>query len=225
VPAPAPAPAAARDETFRGPQRIARQVIGAGFRATTKLDVEGLHHFPASGGCIVAANHLSLMDVPLLFSVLPRPTVLFASEHLRNSAVMRRILTDFGDTIWVRRGEGDQDALHRGLTVLKDGGVLGIGPEGTRSRTGGLGRAHSGPAYLAARSGAPIVPIAMWGQEKMRRGWASLNRPPIYVRIGPPIVFPLEPAPDAARLADMTGTIMTALAALLPAAYRGLYAE
>jgi len=207
---------------WSGRQRLARGAISLAFRTCTRVRVEGAAHLPASGPFVLAVNHLSLMDLPLVLTVLPRPATLLASGHLRRSALMDWFVSDLGRAIYIARGEGDRGALDRALEVLRAGGVLALGPEGTRSTTGGLGRGHSGVAYLATASGAPVLPLVAWGQEGLTRAWTRLRRAPIEVRIGPPLQFPRGHA-SAAQLREYTDQVMHALAAQLPTAYRGVY--
>ena len=205
-------------------QRVVRGLVGAGVRAVARLDVAGLEHLPRTGGCILAINHLSMADVPVVLSVLPRRTIMLASDHLRQSRMMDWFLSDLGDAIYVRRGEGDVDALERGLAVLRAGGMLGLGPEGTRSREGALTVGRTGIAYLAAQAGVPIVPLAAWGQERMPSHWRAFRRAPVAVRVGEPIRLG-DGATDATRLREHTDRVMRAIAAMLPAEYRGVYAD
>ncbi len=205
-------------------QRAVRMALCVAMRSLTRVDVEGLETLPLTGGCLLAINHLSMADTPVVLSILPRRTIMFASEHLRSSAFMNWVLHDIGDAIYVRRGEGDTDALATGLAVLRAGGMLGLGPEGTRSRNGSLSRGQTGVAYLATQANVPVVPLAAWGQEQVPRHWKSIRRAPISVRIGPPIRF-AESVPDAAGLRAYTDQVMTAIAVMLPVEYRGVYAE
>ena len=209
---------------WNGRQRAVRRALSVAMRTLTSMDVEGLENLPLTGGCLLAVNHLSMADVPVVLSILPRRTIMFASEHLRSSAFMNWVLHDIGDAIYVRRGEGDTDALASGLAVLRAGGLLGLGPEGMRSRTGTLNRGQTGVAYLATLAGVPVVPLAAWGQEQLPRHWKSIRRAPVSVRIGPPIRF-ADATPDAGRLREYTDQVMTAIATMLPAAYRGVYAD
>jgi 1-acyl-sn-glycerol-3-phosphate acyltransferase len=208
---------------WSGRRRWARAAIGLGFRTLTDLRVEGLDHLPAHGPYIVAVNHLSLLDAPLVMSVLPRPATLLAADYLQRSP-FGWVLDWFGHAIYVKRGEADRAALEQAIDLLRAGGVLALGPEGTRSQTGGLGRGLSGVALIATEVGVPVVPLVAWGQERMTESWKSLRRAPVQVRIGPPLHFARESAPAAALLAH-TERVMRALAALLPLRYRGIYAE
>lgn len=207
---------------WRPGQQAIRGLTALGLRMISKMDVDGVANIPRDGGCLLAINHLSLADTPVVLSLLPRRTIMFASEHLRSSAFMNWVLSDMGDAIYVRRGEGDTDALASGLAVLRAGGMLGLGPEGTRS-PGGLTRGHTGVAYLATQAGVPVIPLAAWGQEFIPAHLRSLRRAPITVRIGAPLYFN-DPAPTAAGLRDYTDRVMTAIAGMLPEGYRGAYA-
>ncbi len=202
-------------------QRAIKTAVTVAMRTLSTIHVDGLENLPRTGGCLLAINHLSMTDGPVIFSLLPRRTVMFASIHLRRSAFMHWILSDMGDAIYVRRGEGDTDALESGLAVLRAGGLLGIGPEGTRSPAG-LARGHTGIAYLATQAKVPVVPLAAWGQEKIPTHLRALRRAPVHVRIGAPLYF-TDAAPNAARLRDVTDQVMRAIAGLLPPEYQGVY--
>jgi len=123
------------------------------------------------------------------------------------------------DAIYLRQGDADRAALKAALALLKAGGTIGMSPEGTRSRTGALIRARSGVAWLALRANTPVVPVAIWGVEKINRELRRLRRAQVHARVGPAISF----APDLSAEAA-TEQLMRAIAALLPEEYRGVYA-
>jgi hypothetical protein len=158
------------------------------------------------------------------FDVMPRPVVLLAAEWLQENAAMRWVLGDIGKAIFVRRGEGDSEALDAGLAVLRAGGVIGVGPEGGINRSGGLLPGRSGAAFLATSAGVPVLPIGLWGQEQLTRSWRRMQRPEISINIGAPLTFPAGEA-SAPELRRHTEEIMYAIAALLPPDYRGVYGE
>jgi 1-acyl-sn-glycerol-3-phosphate acyltransferase len=110
------------------------------------------------------------------------------------------------------------------LAVLRAGGLLALSPEGTRSQTGALARGRTGVAYLAMLAGVPVVPIALWGQERMPARWRSMRRAPVMVRIGAPLRFSHR-EPDAGRLRECADHVMRSIAEMLPAEYRGVYAD
>jgi 1-acyl-sn-glycerol-3-phosphate acyltransferase len=202
-------------------QRFVRGGLTAAFRATTDLRVEGLDWFPAHGPAVLAVNHLSSMDVPLALTVLPRPVIMLAKDDLRRSRLLDWLLSDIGRAIYVRRGDGDHEALDQALAVLRSGGIVALGPEGRRS-PGGLTQGHTGVGYLAARAGVPVVPMAAWGQERLGHSWRRFQRAPIRVRFGPPIVFAAT-APSGRELREYSDAVMRAIAAQLPEEYRGVY--
>jgi 1-acyl-sn-glycerol-3-phosphate acyltransferase len=204
-------------------QRFVRGGLTAAFRATTDLSVEGLGWLPAHGPAVLAVNHLSSMDVPLALAVLPRPVIMLAKDDLRRSRLLDWLLSDIGRAIYVRRGEGDHEALDQALAVLRSGGIVALGPEGRRS-PGGLTQGHTGVGYLAARAGVPVVPMAAWGQERLGHSWRRLHRAPIRVRFGPPITF-AGSTPSGRELREYSDAVMRAIAAQLPIEYRGIYGE
>jgi 1-acyl-sn-glycerol-3-phosphate acyltransferase len=124
----------------------------------------------------------------------------------------------------VRRGETDLAALRKCLGVLRDGGILVVAPEGTRSRHGCLQRGHPGVVALALRSGAPILPLAFYGGEALKRNAKRLRRTPFHVMVGEPFHLSVEGRVTQAVRQDLTDKIMYKLAALLPPEYRGEYA-
>jgi len=148
--------------------------------------------------------------------------VMLANEKYRTSALIHWFISGLGQAIYVKPNELDEQALSDALAVLRAGGSLGLAPEGTRSKTGGLMRARTGVAYLATTANVPVVPVAAWGQEKWRDRMHSIRRIPIHVRAGKPLTFPPGPA-SPQLLLKYTDAIMQALARLLPEGYRGVY--
>lgn len=193
-------------------------------RLLTRTAVEGAENIPASGAFVLAPNHIHLFDLPVIFGYLPRRTVVFAADKWQKNPLFGWLLSFFGDAIYVHRGEPDRKALGLALDVLKAGGVLGLAPEGTRSRTGGLQQGRTGVVYLALRGNAPILPVVAFGQEKAFSCWLRLRRVPITVRFGAVIHLP----PGKYRASDLdahTDVLMMTLAQMLPPQYRGVYAE
>ncbi|HQV26888.1 MAG TPA: lysophospholipid acyltransferase family protein [Thermoflexales bacterium] len=188
--------------------------------AVARVTVEGAEHLARPGGYILASNHLSAWDPPFILSITPpRPklTVLAAAKWQKVAPL--RLIFDAMDAIYLRQGDADRAALKAALALLKAGGTIGMSPEGTRSRTGALIRARSGVAWLALRANTPVVPVAIWGVEKINRELRRLRRAQVHARVGPAISF----APDLSAEAA-TEQLMRAIAALLPEEYRGVYA-
>ncbi len=202
------------------------RIFRALFRVFTRLHVEGLENVPPTGGCLLISNHMSILDAPLIFSILDRDdaTALVARKHQRNP--LYRWLVNRVNGIWIQRGEPDLTALRAAQKYLKNGGLLGIAPEGTRSRERRLMRGKPGAAYLASREGVPIVPLALWGTEQACAQLLHLRRPEIHVRIGEPFTLPPLPRLDRdAELQRCVDAMMSCIAAMLPPEYRGVYRD
>lgn len=203
-----------------------RRLLRFLFGVLTRLEVRGLADFPQAGGCLVVVNHLSALDGPLVYCLLPREDVsaLVANKHLRNPVYRWVVETVRG--IWIDREHPGVESLRQARQFLKQGGVLGIAPEGTRSRYRTMIPAKMGAAYLADKSEAWIVPTAIYGTERVVTAWLCLRRPQIVVQFGEPFRLPpLERKQREAALRRNTDEMMYRIAALLPEVYRGVYAK
>jgi 1-acyl-sn-glycerol-3-phosphate acyltransferase len=195
------------------------------FKHFTHIEVIGMENVPPTGGLILAANHLSRLDPPLVFAVVGRDdvTALVADKYIHNPFFNWMINGVHG--IWINRESADFRALRVARDYLQQGGALGVAPEGTRSRTHALIQGKTGVAYLADRAGVPVVPVAITGTESAVSTFFHLRRPHIRIRFGEP--FCLQPSERHARGASLehnTDEIMCRIAALLPPEYRGVYA-
>lgn len=188
-----------------------------------KQEVVGLHHLPATGPYLVVVNHLSIADPPMVFINIKQKMVMFAADKWARVPGIRQLAEAVG-VIWVARGEADLTAIKAALNVLKSGGIMGMAPEGTRSRTGALQAAKTGAAYLADRAGVPIVPIAITGTEAFQANLKRWRRTPVRFVVGAPFHLPPNGRAKGEALEAYTTLIMGRLAALLPPAYRGVYA-
>jgi 1-acyl-sn-glycerol-3-phosphate acyltransferase len=196
------------------------------FFLLTRIHVIGRDNIPPQGGFIAAANHLSILEVPLVYCLIDRPEVtgLIAKKHQKN-AFFRWVVNTL-EGIWLSREEIDTRALRAARDHLRGGGVLGIAPEGTRSHTGGLIQAKTGVAYLADQAGVPILPVGVSGTWQKTKDILFLRRPKITVNFGEPFTLPPIDRKDRdLGLNQNTDEIMCRIAALLPAEYRGEYAE
>jgi 1-acyl-sn-glycerol-3-phosphate acyltransferase len=203
-----------------------RRTLSGALAILTRRRVSGLERIPRNGPCLLVFNQLSLVDTPLLSVLVPRRDVtgLVAQDYARNPVY--RFLVECGGGIWIRRGARDRVALAGALAALRAGWVVGISPEGRRSPTGALIQAKSGPAFLARRSGAPIVPLGFENMDALALDWRRLRRPTITVRIGEP--FRLPPETKLGRKQQLradTDFIMGRLTAVLPRRYHGVYAQ
>ncbi|RME51057.1 MAG: 1-acyl-sn-glycerol-3-phosphate acyltransferase [Caldilineae bacterium] len=191
-----------------------------------RVEVQGVEHIPPRGPFILAVNHLTILEPPVLFVALPiKRVTVFAADKWEHVFFIGWLLRRVG-AIFVNRGEVDRRALRAALKVLRSGGVLGIAPEGTRSKTGGLIRAKPGIAYLASLTNAPILPVGMSGQLHFSQQWRRLRRLHLRIRVGPLIHLPPVTGPDRmAQLQAHADRVMVAIARLVDPELRGIYAS
>ncbi len=190
-----------------------------------RIDAAGVENIPESGGAILATNHLSRVDAPLIYVHIKRRDVtgLAADKYLRYP--LMRIIINAVNGIWIDRENPAPSSLREAIHHLQNGGLLGIAPEGTRSQTGQLLPAKAGAALLATKASVPIVPIAVWGTEKVVRQFYRFKRTRLYIRFGKPFMLqPLERKDRDGSLQRNADEIMCQIAAMLPPEYRGAYA-
>jgi len=198
-------------------RRMVVPILRGLFWLVAHLQVEGVENLPTQGAVIVVANHLSTFDVfPLQFA-LPRPIFFMAKAELHANPLFDALLRQLG-SFPVYRGSGDTWAMRHAARVLEKGQVLGIFPEGTRSKKHQLATARSGAARLAIATGYPIVPVALNGTQRILARFP--HRCLVTVRVGTPIL----PAADILPL-ELTDRMMFALAEMLPEEMRGVYAR
>jgi len=197
--------------------------IRATLWVVTSQDVVGKENIPRTGALIFTCNHFSIGDPPLLIGILPRRIVWMAKQELFDVPVFGK-LYNMGGFIPVRRFEGDLRAIRRSQDALRRGRVLGMFPEGTRSG-GKLGRGEPGTAMIALRTGALVLPAAIWGTEHVRLPRDLFRRTRVHVRFGEPYRLPSAGRITRESIAAGTDEIMRRIAELLPAEYRGEYAD
>jgi 1-acyl-sn-glycerol-3-phosphate acyltransferase len=196
----------------------------AGFlaRLLFRARVEGVAHLPRTGPFIVATNHCSNLDPPILGWAtghqIGRVVHFMAKAEMRGWPIVGWVASQTG-VYFVRRGEADRAAQRFSLDALAAGQPIALFVEGTRSRDGRLKVGRPGAALLAIRSGAPIVPVAIVGTQRIFPGTSHVPHPTrVTVRIGVGLRLPHQPNGriDRAALADGTERIMQAIEALLP---------
>lgn len=196
-------------------------VVAGALHLLAGITVEGMERCPPKGPVVLAANHLNIADIPLTGAWCPRTVIYFSKMEVRRWPVVGAIGAGYG-TIFVRRGESDRVALRETLACLAAGQVLGVFPEGHRSRGQGLLRGQPGIGFLAQRSGAPVWPVAITGTEHI----GKRLRPRVTLRGGEPFdpiaAARAEHGPSVSHQ-DVADTIMRRIAALLPESYRGVY--
>ena len=179
---------------------------------------EGQDHVPDSGGCIITCNHIMGPDFIAVGYAAPRQIYYMAKAELFEIHPALTWLMRSGGAFPIHRGEGDLAAVEHALDLVRSGHVLGMFPEGTRSRTGKLQRGRSGAARVAMLAQAPVVPAVVINAERLFKteNWARLRRRDlITVRFGPPLPPPAA-TDDARALRGYTREIMAAMADLLP---------
>jgi 1-acyl-sn-glycerol-3-phosphate acyltransferase len=189
-----------------------------------KQDVRGRENLPAHGAYLLAFNHLSMVDAPLLLIHVRRQMVGMMTDKYAESPFIGWLANLLG-ALWVTRGEADMDAIKACLGHLRAGGILAISPEGTRSPSGQLLKGKTGVAYLATRTGVPIVPVGIAGTEKVFANVRRLRRTPVTFIIGQPFTLPADSRAKGEKLEEYTERLMHQIAALVPPEYRGVYAD
>jgi glycerol-3-phosphate dehydrogenase (NAD(P)+) len=172
---------------------VCRSVIETVLFAYFRLDKIGREHIPRTGAAIIASNHRSFMDPWVIGTMARRPIYYVAKSELFRNRFLAWFLSALG-AFPVQRGFGDQDTIRTANELLARGEIVLIFPEGTRTRPGPLGKPKRGVGRLALESGAPVIPLAIFGTEDVRKG--LLLRPrKIRVRAGRALRFPqVEPA-------------------------------
>ena len=166
--------------------RFSQIVFRLLFYTVFRTRVYGRENIPKDGAVILAANHASNIDPPLMASLIERPVSYMAKIELFENPI-------FGAAIRrchafpVKRGASDRGAIKAAVTVLKEGHMLGLFPEGTRSKTGELQKAEAGIALIASMTGAPIVPVAILNSHRIFANGGLL--PQLRIMYGAPISF------------------------------------
>jgi glycerol-3-phosphate dehydrogenase (NAD(P)+) len=176
-----------------------RAVVGFAIQIYFSVERGGRTNIPKKGPVILASNHRSFLDPFVIGCCVRRPVYFVAKKELFEKRWQGWILNRLG-AFPVKRGEHDEESMATARGVLERGGALVIFPEGTRHRTGPLGRPKRGVGRLALETGAPVVPISVMGTEYARRGWKIR---PVWVRVrcGRPLRFPRVEQPSP-RLAE-----------------------
>lgn len=192
-----------------------------------RIEVRGLEHLP-KGNAIIAANHLGRLDTAVLMAVIDREDIIMPiAEKYKNHPIFGA-LGRAANGIWLNRFEADYSALRQILERMEQGGLLVIAPEGTRSKTEALQAGKMGVAFLASKSGYPVIPVAVTGTEDrvIVQNLKRLRRSKITATAGEPFYIEIPKGrgrEEAMRKA--TDEIMCRIGAMLPEQYRGVYAN
>lgn len=207
-----------RDQVFR--------IIKWLYKHLTKVVVENEDQVPKEGACIITLNHLSRLDFPALI-MMERYNDIYcvAADSYRNYPVFGKFIND-SDMIWIDRTKADFAAMKRAMNVLKEGKILALAPEGTRSKTQSLLQGKEGVVLMASKSRAPIVSLSVIGSEKWADELKHFRKPRITLRFGPVYELPaIDPDNREESLRAATDEAMCHIAAMLPEKYRGYYKD
>lgn len=185
-------------------------LLGILFKLFFRCQIIGQENIPKQGGVIIAANHLSFWDPPLIGTFMPRPIHFMAKEELFKVPIFGWIIRQL-NAFPVRRGAADRTAIRTAINTLEGGSCMGLFPEGTRSKNGLLGSAEPGLAMIAVKSGAAIVPTAIIGTNKIFKNGLF---PSLELRFGKPIYIDKQKA-DKENMEKISNLVMTEIAILL----------
>jgi 1-acyl-sn-glycerol-3-phosphate acyltransferase len=191
----------------------------------TDIEVHGMEKLP-EGNFIGAANHLGRLDTAALLCIVDREDIILAvAEKYKNHPLFGAIGRAV-NAIWLNRFEADYSALREILARMRKGGMLAIAPEGTRSKTEALQQGKMGVAFLASKSGYPVLPVAVTGTEdrSIMENIKRFRRSKIIVRVGDPFYVQIHQGKGREEaMRQATDEIMCRIGALLPEKYRGVY--
>ena len=204
-----------------------RSIVRFIMKIIADIEVNGIERLPA-GNVIVAANHLGRLDTAVLLCVIDREDIIMAIAEKYKDHPFFGAIGRAANAIWLNRFEADFGALRQILARMEQGGMLVIAPEGTRAKTEALQEAKPGVAFLASKSGYPVMPVALTGTEDrgIVENLKRFRRSKIVVRGGD--LFTIEIPKGKGReqaMRSATDEIMCKIGALLPEKYRGFYAD
>ncbi len=222
------------NESYQVPlgSRLARpilRVISQGiFRILSRVTISGLKNIPSSGAYLIAINHLSLFEPPLVLTFWPTPPEAVAAVEVWERKGQGTLVQLYG-ALQVHRREYYRVIIDKVLAALRAGRPVAIFPEGGRSHKPGLRQALPGVAFILDKARVPVVPVGVVGTSDDFLKWALRGkRPSLEMRVGQPMLLPPIVGKGKARRQERqrnVDLVMAQIAGLLPVEYRGIYAE
>ena len=213
---------------FKISRPVAKFVFRGIFRALARVKIIGKENIPYGKSYVVAMNHVSIFDPPLVAAFWPEQLEIIGAIDVFSKPGQGQLLKLYG-VIPVHRGDYDRSLLTKMISIIRSGIPLLIAPEGARSREPAMHRAKPGIAYIVEKTNVPVLPVGLVGTtedfwQRARRG----QKPSLEMHIGEPVMLPpiapngVEKHAARQKNADL---VMSYLAGLLPKEYRGVYAE
>ena len=193
----------------------------------TDVEIHGVEKIPV-GNFIAAANHLGRLDTAAMLCAIDREDIIMPVAEKYKDHPLYGAIGRAANAIWLNRFDADFAALRQILDRMKGGGMLVIAPEGTRSKTEALQQGKLGVAFLATKSGYPVMPVAITGTEDraVMENLKHFRRSKIVIRGGDPFTVEIPKGHGREQaMREATDEIMCQISALLPEKYRGVYAD
>ena len=204
-------------------------LLRAILRFIARVTIYGMEYLPSrTTSFIGVSNHIGRLDPAFVYYLLDRKDIIMLVAEKYKEHAWSRILAQSVDGIFVDRYNADVNAMREVFRRLERGGVLVVGPEGTRSPTASLIQGWDGASYIAARSGLPILPVGVTGSgdKEVVGRLKHFKRLDVELHAGPTFTLPpLNRSNRAEQLASYTEEIMCRIAAELPESYRGIYVD
>ena len=206
--------------------RLVNATIKRLVRMVCRVDDRQVVRIPTQGPLIIVSNHVNFIEPPVVYThLLPRPMTFFAKVESWDNKLIGRLFDMWGG-IPLKRGTADVGAIRLGLEALEKGSILAVAPEGTRSEDGILLKGHPGVVIMALRSGAPLLPMTCYQHEDFWDNLTHLRRTDFRIAVGHPFSLQTNGISVTREVRQqMVDEIMYQIAALLPPAYRGVYAN
>ncbi len=209
--------------------RTRRWVMGLSrfvFKRLAKVEMRGTENIPPDGAFLLTTNHMSRLDTPFLLLGTEREDVVAVVATNYQSVPLIKWFLDRTGAVWLDRDATDFAAIRDAIDYLKRGWIVGLAPEGTRSKVHALIEGKPGSAVLAERANAPILPVGITGTENLLSCWKKFKRPSITITFGKPYYLTKCDVGDRENwLVESTDEIMCRIGAILPESYRGFYKD